>query len=678
MRTNRVRKAIAFAVMLMMLLGTAVPVMAASGDNQIVINAPKDEPGNADRFVAYQIFKGTLTTDEHQMNDIDWGDGVNRTTLVTAMKASNLTVPARTDTPYASTETTFGGQFTAAWTEWKSKSEHEMNEAAFVAQWLGTVSEGISGRADANPYADAFARIVAVNLNDEGTASNKTRNDDKGVQWTINVPAAGYYLVKDTYSGTAASVSSYILDVLGTAEVNIKASIPQVDKRMEDDHEELSDGAIYRPFEAINYMIDGTVAKNIDEYSKYEYKFIDTLSKGLDLVKYETSKTSPATEITPTEDGTLDTANSGIKVYLYNVGEKENPIKPKKIENVTEAVKNSTNGSKDLTSVFTVTYKALEETDAGKKLLTVSCEDLKGAAGNALRWNSQIIVVYAAMMNEDAVVGTAGNPNEVKVEYSNDPYTASTGTTTPEEPKVYTVGLNVNKVDGSKNDAPLAGAAFKLKRWNWTTIEDVTELEEKWDDIGKDIAQSQAKVEWAVVKTVAAGGPDGSPKYVVEKWVDQENEATELKTDENGKMEIVGLRGFGIKHTDEEPHTYKANYALVETTTPTGYETVNEIIFTIEIKVSQSGQLTKADLYRHSSNQIRTDVVMINPDNHSLLDADNVAGLKIRNYPAPFLPHTGGIGANIVYAVSGGAVLVGIFLLFAAVKKRRYGKHERS
>ena len=47
------------------------------------------------------------------------------------------------------------------------------------------------------------------------------------------------------------------------------------------------------------------------------------------------------------------------------------------------------------------------------------------------------------------------------------------------------------------------------------------------------------------------------------------------------------------------------------------------------------------------------------------------ATLTLTNYKAPILPNTGGIGAKIVYVVSGLAVLIGVCVVLAALRRRR-------
>lgn len=51
-------------------------------------------------------------------------------------------------------------------------------------------------------------------------------------------------------------------------------------------------------------------------------------------------------------------------------------------------------------------------------ILTISCDNVKGFGATN---NSVITVEYTAQLNENAVLGTAGNPNTVHLEFSNNP-----------------------------------------------------------------------------------------------------------------------------------------------------------------------------------------------------------------------------------------------------------------
>ena len=90
---------------------------------------------------------------------------------------------------------------------------------------------------------------------------------------------------------------------------------------------------------------------------------------------------------------------------------------------------------------------------------------------------SEIIVTYTATLNENAVMGSAGNPNDVYLGYSNN---SSDWTETPEDTViVFTYQTIINKVDGEGN--PLAGAAFQLEKkledGTWRVIETINAVD---------------------------------------------------------------------------------------------------------------------------------------------------------------------------------------------------------
>ena len=107
---------------------------------------------------------------------------------------------------------------------------------------------------------------------------------------------------------------------------------------------------------------------------------------------------------------------------------------------------------KDVTSGFIAEYN---ETS-----LKFSCEDVKALGATN---NSVVEVLYSATVNENAVLGSKGNPNKVYLEFSNNPNINGEGETgfTPEDTViVFTYKVVVNKVDQDKQ--PLAGAEFTL------------------------------------------------------------------------------------------------------------------------------------------------------------------------------------------------------------------------
>ena len=74
----------------------------------------------------------------------------------------------------------------------------------------------------------------------------------------------------------------------------------------------------------------------------------------------------------------------------------------------------------------------------------------------------KVNVYYSAELNQYAVLGNAGNPNEVNLTYTTNPANGETHTTDDVEVKTYTWGIAVNKT--GDNNAKLAGATFELKK----------------------------------------------------------------------------------------------------------------------------------------------------------------------------------------------------------------------
>lgn len=78
--------------------------------------------------------------------------------------------------------------------------------------------------------------------------------------------------------------------------------------------------------------------------------------------------------------------------------------------------------------------------------------------------STRIDITYQAVLNENAVLGSAGNGNQVVLEYSNDPYGTGTYTTDPtsSEATAYTYGLELFVYDVDDNTIKLPNATFDI------------------------------------------------------------------------------------------------------------------------------------------------------------------------------------------------------------------------
>ena len=431
--------------------------------------------------------------------------------------------------------------------------------------------------------AKAFAKAVAPYLTTAAGSAN-TVTDGK---YIISGLAAGYYLVKDqdgSLTGDADAYTEYIIKVVSDTTATPKSSVPTVEKKVKDTNDstgvtsDWQDSADYDIGDSIPFQLKATLANNVSSYTTYKVVFHDTLSKGLTL------------NATYGEGQNANVVTSGVTVKV---------------------------GDADKTANFVIT--AVKNAD-GTTTLTVSCADVKAlGAGNS----SVITVEYTAKLNENAVLGSAGNPNKVYLEYSNNPNKSESGENhetgkTPEDTViVFTYQTIINKVDSENK--PLTGAAFKLEK----LIK------------GKDGAADT----WTTVK--------------------------EFTVDET-------TTSFTFSGLDD------GQYKLTETKTPAGYNTIDPIYFVIEAThdaTADTPALTvlKAYLTDENGNK-KTEVKDGETVNIDLGTVDLTAGsitTTVVNKSGSELPSTGGIGTTIFYVLGGVLVLAAVVLL--VTKKRMSG-----
>lgn len=251
------------------------------------------------------------------------------------------------------------------------------------------------------------AQIIGANL---ASASGSVTVTDPDAKNVISNLKPGYYLIKDKDDSLQGqeSYTEFILHVTDDVDANVKADVPSVEKRVKDTNDTTGettgwqDSADYDIGDDVPFQLTATLANNIESYKTYSLKFNDTLSKGLDY-------------------------NNDAVIKL---------------------------GDKDVTSYFTPSY------DATAKTLTFTCDDILAFGAKN---SDKIVVEYTAKLNENAVIGAAGNPNTVYLDFSNNPNNGGEGDRgkTPEDKViVFTYKLTVNKVD--KENKPLTGAEFSL------------------------------------------------------------------------------------------------------------------------------------------------------------------------------------------------------------------------
>lgn len=362
----------------------------------------------------------------------------------------------------------------------------------------------------------------------------------------------GYYVVAvqgATLANTSNEYATLVSVDSTNVNANIKGDLPTVVKKVQVDGtgKDATDAKIG---DSLTFTLTSTIP-DMSAYNTYTFNFKDTLSKGLTFGQVNSVKVGDTT-LTKGTDYTVSTSEGSDKNTLLTVTMND--------------------------------FKNKQQANAGKK----------------------ITVTYTATLNENAVVGGAGNTNSAKIQYSNDPSTNGTGESEPSKVRVFTYGFTVDKYTGDKYDnaaTRLAGAEFTLAPKNGTAISFVQ---------------------------VTAGSATANAVYRVAKA--GETGTTTITTPANGKVVFQGLEN--------------GEYTLTETKAPAGY---NKLASAIGVKVN--GQNNGTDTTD------ATVTITYNNDNGSSYNQTASNGvIPVQNKSGAILPGTGGMG-TIAFTVIGVLVI---------------------
>lgn len=283
------------------------------------------------------------------------------------------------------------------------KTDLANDAKAYVEKLSGMQTNSSDLKAEAQKIASALSTTVAGSVS---VTQDNAKTEITGLE-------PGYYLIKDKDSSLTGdeAYTEYILNIVADTTITPKTDVPSVEKKVKDtndttgDTTEWQDSADYDIGDVVPFQLTAKLPANVESYKSYYLKFDDTLSQGLDF-----------------NEGT-------VTVKL---------------------------GNKDVTEFFKTNY------DADNKKLTFTCDNIL-AKGFEAKNGDTIVVEYKATLNENAVIGSEGNPNKVKLEFSNNPNNGGEGDKgeTPDDTViVFTYKVVINKVD--ENNKALDGAEFTL------------------------------------------------------------------------------------------------------------------------------------------------------------------------------------------------------------------------
>lgn len=339
--------------------------------------------------------------------------------------------------------------------------------------------------ADVANFANlAQAHAKTNNISNQGSKVAAAAGDEKATTVTFDNLNLGYYLL-DSSLGTLCSLDTTHTDVI----IHEKNEVPTNEKKVEEDS---TPGGLGSVNDADIGQMVKFVSKITIPVGSAAVVYHDKMSEGLSLVWGKEGKLG----LTVYTDATLI------------------PEKALSDDNYNVTAKNLADGC-----TFEVNFA---------RYLDLVTED------------TTLYIVYYATVNENAVVGGSGNPNESWLSYSEDGKT----TTVPSETTTYTWKMDVFKHNA--DGVGLAGAKFVLSR---TTDK-------------KD-----------AIKLIAVPNKE-TPTYRVAKADETENVITEIETDGTGKFTITGL--------DSD------TYYLIETSAPAGYNVLKD---PVTVTISDKGQL---------------------------------------------------------------------------------------
>lgn len=383
-----------------------------------------------------------------------------------------------------------------------------------------------------------------------------------------NLPA-GYYVVLEAGNVTGyAAKSKHIIQVVGDTSVAAKMEVPTSYKKVKDTNDtagtttDWQDSADYDIGDDVPFQLTATVAKNILDFKgPYALTFHDKESTGLTF--------NPDSVVVRIDGQTVTTG--------YTV--------------VTQGI--------DDGCTFHVQF-----------------ENLKVYKEQDIHGGSVVTVEYTSKLNENAKIGSEGNPNEMHITFSNNPNSndpEENGETPKDKVIVFTFQLDVFKYDGTEGanqGNPLVGAEFTL----YKVLKDGTEKFVK--QLTKDDA-----LDPNYPNGIVPEGVTDAVKYV-----------------------------YRFKGLDD------GTYKLVETKAPDGYNTAEPVTF--EITATHEGESADPKL------------LTLNVPTPFTTNNYNIQ-VDYYNYRGNTLPSTGGMGTTVFY-VLGSILAVGAAILLVS-KKRMNG-----
>ena len=560
-----------FSLMLVFLVGFALTLPAGASDKVDPVNNPDIDPGTKTGTIT--INKEGSTFSIYKILDAAGKEGQN---------VYNYTVNSN-----------FTGLF--------GNDEHQYSIEDIAA---------MPNQLNINNYDDEGNLIGVTDpiteLTSDFTSDVQAFIDTHSIQPTATIPVSetgkttvtldiGFYIIIETgTSGDSASVASKSMLV----------PLPYVDGNAEDGYKWNFDLTITPKDEPVN--VDKSIIEDGEKENVSTNNVGDTLTYQVDadIPHYDASTNTQMVKYIIT-----DTLSKGLDFYIEGDPENNIDIIVSNFSGETKTLKPGTLETHQTTiGEEPYTYYSVTDGDYAVsydgKTMTLVFDYPDIMAYNNLQLN------YQVKINEDAVIGVEGNPNQVDLEYTNNNKTWNTSV--PEdETKSFVFGLKINKIDPNikeEDKQALQGAEFQLLR-DGTPIATYT-----FDENGDRVLNS--------------------------------NNGLTAVTNEDGIAYLLGI--------DE------GTYTLKETKAPNGYILPEEGLELVITDADEEGNVDGNATYTLGGKEL---------DVFEDIADGSVATATIENNKGFNLPRTGGAG-TWMFAVGGILIMAGMATAFVKLRKK--------
>ena len=481
-------------------------------------------------------------------------------------------------------------------------------EAAYSATGAAGVAEKIE---NTDAAAQAFANNIGEGANLGTGTTGSFGTGDNATKYTIPNLEDGYYMIVDTYTPGENEkdvyYARYMIQKVGTATVDNKADKPTVDKKIVAGTAKVVESTA-NIGDTVTYEITSRVP-DMTGYKEYYMDFSDTLSKGLTYDANSLSVSIGGTTLTETEAYTLTVGN----------------------------------------------YSATDGT-----AISVHLKDL---VSRHYAKDAAIVITYTAKINDNAVIGNTGNPNTVKLDYSNNPRNSGDGNPdtgddgvkgeTPESTvKTFVTELQLVKVDKDNKETKLAGAVFDVVGTEINKVlitgEHFVEATDGayWKLKDNKGYTTKAPNDQIQDQYEADGKKYNKVAYATESVQETKDVAFQVVTGSDGIIKLTGLK--------------EGTYTFTEIQAPDGYNLLeNPITVTISSNIDRTDKTAAFAWSATNAQETET--------------GSGKFTFTVENGQGNTLPSTGGMGTTILYV--GGSILV-ILAAVLLITKRRMSADE--